>query len=79
MEGGALKVLAIPVPKSFEPQHAAMVQMLRTQQRYYELLAAFKEDPVLGSAALSGLMRLEYGGVQQLLYDFSKAISLKLQ
>lgn len=79
MEADALKVLAIPVPKSFEPQHVAMVQMLRTQQRYYELLATFKDDPVLGSAALSGLMRLEYGGVQQLLYDFSKAISVKLQ
>lgn len=78
MESRALKIVAIPVPKLFEPQHAGAVQMLRAQQRYYELLATFKEDPLLGSAALSGLLRLQYEGTQNLMYDFTNALSIKL-
>ncbi len=78
MQDRALKIVAIPVPKLFEPQHAGAVQMLRAQQRYYELLATFKEDPLLGSAALNGLLRLQYEGTRNLLYDFTSALSLKL-
>ncbi len=78
MQDRALKIIAIPVPKLFEPQHTGAVQMLRAQQRYYELLAAFKEDPLLGSAALSGLLRLQYEGTQNLMYDFTNALSIKL-
>ena len=79
MQDRALKIVAIPVPKLFEPQHTGAVQMLRAQQRYYELLATFKEDPLLGSAALNGLLRLQYEGTQNLMYDFTKALSIKLK
>jgi len=78
MQDRALKIVAIPVPKLFEPQHTGAVQMLRAQQRYYELLATFKEDPLLGSAALNGLLRLQYEGTQALMYDFTNALSIKL-
>lgn len=79
METRALKIVAIPVPKLFEPQHAGALQILRAQQRYYELLANYKNDTLLGSAALSALMRLQYEGTQALMYDFVSALSIKLQ
>lgn len=79
MQDRALKIVAISVPKLFEPQHAGAVTMLRAQQRYYELLAAFKEDPLLGSAALNGLLRVQYEGTQNLMYDFTNALSIKLK
>lgn len=78
MQDRALKIVAIPVPKLFEPQHVGAVTMLRAQQRYYELLAAFKEDPLLGSSALNGLLRLQYEGTRNLMYDFTSALSIKL-
>lgn len=75
----AAQLVAIPVPRSFELQHASAVQLLRIQQTYYRMLASLKEDPLQGSVALDGLMNSQYAGVPKLLYDFSSALSLKLQ
>jgi hypothetical protein len=75
----AAQLVAIPVPRSFELQHASAVQLLRIQQTYYRMLASLKEDPLQGSVALNGLMNSQYVGVPKLLYDFSSALSLKLQ
>lgn len=79
MESRALKILAIPVPRLFEPQHVGAVQFLRAQQRYYELLSAFKEDPSLGAAALGALIRIQDEGMTNLMYDYTNAFSIKIQ
>mgnify|MGYP001609769993 FL=1 len=74
----AARISAIPVPKSFSPQHTVILRLLRLEQRYYEILATMKEDPVQGSAALGALMRIHFEGTQEVLYDFAVAIQNKL-
>jgi len=74
----ASRLAAIPVPLSFSPQHTSAIRFLRTEQKYLDFLANLKNDSIQGSLALTNLLRMEYEVLPQLLYDFGRALELKI-
>lgn len=78
MSERASRLASIPVPQSFSPQHTSAIRFLRTEQKYLDFLANLKNDAIQGELALTNLLRMQYDVLPQMIYDFGRALELKI-
>jgi hypothetical protein len=74
----AERVAAVPVPRTFLPEHRAGVQLLRHLQSNLALTATLKEDVLQGTAAIRVLTQIQVEAMPRFVYAFGSALRTKL-
>lgn len=74
----AVRIAALPVPRSFSVQHHGAIRLMRGLQRQYELAATIKDDPIQGLVAIRAIVNLHTNTLPSFMGDFARKVELNL-
>lgn len=70
----AIQLAAIPVPPEFAATHTFAIRLMRTLQKYYQLLGDLKDDPLQGTIIIGSLIQIQFKSFVEYVQAYDQAL-----